>query len=274
MSKRKAARRSRGRARPDRLRWAVVGPGYFAQTAVLPAFAHARDSGQLVALFSDDQKKRERLARQHKVAFALPYEEYDDFLRSGEVEAVYIALPNHLHREYTVRAARAGVHVLCEKPMAVTPEECEEMIEACQEARVKLMVAYRLHLEPANLTAIEEIRRGRLGDPRYFESAFSFVPVSGGAHRGSGPDGPPPSQAGPRTDRGAGRRGAEVPGRSPGQLRGQFRRRRRGPLHRVRSQRVNHPGAGLHPLGAHQDDHRDPTRLQEAQLPQDRPGRR
>ena len=136
------------------MRFAVVGQGYFAQTAVLPAFEHAR-SCELVALFSDDQAKREKLRRKHHVAFALPYEEYDDFLRSGEVQAVYIAVPNHLHRDYTVRAARAGVHVLCEKPMAVTVEECEQMIEACDENRVKLMIAYRLHLEQANLAAID-----------------------------------------------------------------------------------------------------------------------
>jgi predicted dehydrogenase len=161
------------RKRNDRLRFAVVGQGYFAQAAVLPAFKHAR-SCELVALFSDDQAKREKLRRRYQVAFALPYEEFDDFLRSGEVQAVYLAVPNHLHRDYTLRAARAGVHVLCEKPMAVTVEECEQMIETCAENRVKLMIAYRLHLEKANLAAIEVIRRGRLGDPRYFTSAFSF----------------------------------------------------------------------------------------------------
>jgi glucose-fructose oxidoreductase len=161
------------RKRSDRLRFAVVGQGYFSQAAVLPAFGHAR-SCELVALFSDDQAKRDKLRRKHQVPFALPYEEYDDFLRSGEVQAVYIAVPNHLHRDYTVRAAKAGVHVLCEKPMAVTVEECEEMMEACAEARVKLMIAYRLHLEQANLAAIEAIRKGRLGDPRSFSSTFSF----------------------------------------------------------------------------------------------------
>jgi predicted dehydrogenase len=165
--------RQRQQKRSDRLRFAVVGQGYFSQTAVLPAFKHAR-SCELVALFSDDQAKREKLRRKHQAAFALPYEEYDDFLRSGEVQAVYIAVPNHLHRDYTMRAARAGVHVLCEKPMAVTVEECEQMIEACAENRVKLMIAYRLHLEAANLAAIEAIRKGRVGDPRYFTSAFSF----------------------------------------------------------------------------------------------------
>jgi predicted dehydrogenase len=175
MKTRKPVSPSRRQQQPGRIRWAVVGQGYFAQAAILPAFRHARGSSELVALFSDDHKKRESLARKYKVAFALPYEEYDDFLRSGEVQAVYIALPNHLHKDYTVRAARAGVHVLCEKPMAVTPAECREMIEACEEGRVKLMIAYRLHLEQANLTAIDDIRRGRIGRPRYFDSAFSFV---------------------------------------------------------------------------------------------------
>ena len=164
-----------GARRGERLRFAVVGQGYFAQNAILPAFAHARQSCELVALFSDDEKKRDKLGRKYKVAFALPYEEYDDFLRSGEVQAVYIAVPNHLHKDYAVRAARAGVHVMCEKPMAVSPRDCEEMIEACDENRVKLMIAYRLHLDPANLTAIEEIRKGRIGDARYFTSAFSFT---------------------------------------------------------------------------------------------------
>jgi glucose-fructose oxidoreductase len=159
----------------ERVRFAVVGLGYFAQNAILPAFAHARQSCELVALFSDEEKKRDKLGKKYKAAFALPYEEYDDFLRSGEVQAVYIAVPNHLHREYAVRAARAGVHVLCEKPMAVTAQECREIIEACEENRVKLMIAYRLHLDRANLTAIEEIRKGRIGEPRYLSSIFSFT---------------------------------------------------------------------------------------------------
>jgi predicted dehydrogenase len=159
----------------ERVRFAVVGLGYFAQNAILPAFAHARQSCELVALFSDEQKKRDKLGKKYKAAFALPYEEYDDFLRSGEVQAVYLAVPNHLHKEYAVRAARAGVHVLCEKPMAVTAEECREIIDACEENRVRLMIAYRLHLDPANLSAIEAIRKGRIGDPRYLSSIFSFT---------------------------------------------------------------------------------------------------
>lgn len=168
-------RRTRRRgARREKIRWAVIGQGHFAQTSILPAFAHAGENSELVALFSGDEQKRKQLVRRHEVEFALPYEELDDFLRSGQVQAVYVAVPNHLHKEMTLRAARAGVHVLCEKPMAPSARDCREMIAACDDARVKLMCAYRLHLEPANLTAVEELRRGRIGDPRYYTSAFSF----------------------------------------------------------------------------------------------------
>jgi glucose-fructose oxidoreductase len=88
---------------------------------------------------------------------------------------VYIALPNSMHAKYTVRAARAGVHVLCEKPMAVTVEECRRMIAACRKANTKLMIAYRLHFETLNLSAIELARRGDLGDLKYFNSSFSMT---------------------------------------------------------------------------------------------------
>jgi glucose-fructose oxidoreductase len=90
------------------------------------------------------------------------------------VDAVYIALPNSLHAEYTIRAARAGVHVLCEKPMAVTVEECRRMISACRRNRVKLMVAYRLHFEAINLAAIDAAMRGALGELKFFTSSFSM----------------------------------------------------------------------------------------------------
>jgi glucose-fructose oxidoreductase len=159
--------------RPRKIRYAVIGQGYFAQTAVLPAFAHARNS-QLVALFSEDTRKLRALRRTYGVEHALGYDEYDAFLRSGAVDAIYIALPNNLHAEYTVRAARAGVNVLCEEPMATTEEECQQMIRACDDARVKLMIAYRLHFEEATLRAIELVRARRLGDPRLFSSALTF----------------------------------------------------------------------------------------------------
>jgi predicted dehydrogenase len=154
------------------VRYAVVGLGHIAQNAVLPAFKHARRNSRLAALVSDDAEKLEALGGKYKVKARFTYDEYEKCLES--VDAVYIALPNSMHADFTVRAANAGVHVLCEKPMAVTVEECERMIEACREANVKLMIAYRLHFEEINLRAIELIRDGRIGDPKYFNSSFSM----------------------------------------------------------------------------------------------------
>lgn len=155
-----------------KIRYAVVGLGWFAQAAALPAFVNTENS-ELVALVSDDPVKLKELGEHYGVQHTYSYDEYEDCLTSGEVDAVYIALPNHLHCEYTVRAANQSIHVLCEKPMAVTPEECEQMIRACDSNGVKLMIAYRLHLEPANLQAIEVVKSGQLGEPRFFNSVFS-----------------------------------------------------------------------------------------------------
>ena len=154
------------------IRYAVVGLGHIAQVAVLPAFAHARRNSTLAAIVTGDATKRRALARQYQLAHAFTYDEYEECLR--HVDAVYIALPNSMHAEYTVRAARAGVHVLCEKPLAVTVEECRQMIAACRKAGVRLMVAYRLHFEALNLAAVELARSGRLGEIKYFNSSFSM----------------------------------------------------------------------------------------------------
>src|SRR5688572_26007949 len=135
------------------IRYAVVGLGHIAQVAVLPAFGNARRNSRLAALVSGDELKRKNLSEKYGVEHAYSYEQYDQCLRSGHIDAVYIALPNHLHCEYAERAARAGVHVLCEKPMAMSVEECERMARAAREAGVRLMVAYRLHFERANLEA-------------------------------------------------------------------------------------------------------------------------
>ena len=161
-------RRSQGRA----IRYAVVGLGHIAQAAILPAFAHARRNSVLSALVSDDPVKLKALARKYRVTRTFGYDRFEECL--AEVDAVFIALPNSMHAEYTIRAAQQGVHVLCEKPMAVTVDECERMIAACDTARVKLMIAYRLHFEPLNVQAMTTARQGKLGDLRYFASTFSM----------------------------------------------------------------------------------------------------
>jgi glucose-fructose oxidoreductase len=150
-----------------------VGLGHIAQVAVIPAFAHARRNSQLVAIVSGDRTKRREVARRYRIEHTFAYEEFDDCLRV--VDAVYIALPNSMHAEYSIRAARAGVHVLCEKPMAVTVQECRQMIAACRKAGVKLMIAYRLHFEGLNLAAIDIARRGQLGALKFFNSSFAMT---------------------------------------------------------------------------------------------------
>jgi glucose-fructose oxidoreductase len=156
------------------VRYAVVGLGHIAQTAALPAFEHAAENSTLAALVSDDVTKRAELAAAYGVSATYSYAEFEHCLRSGEIDAVYISLPNHLHRQYAVQAAEAGIHVLCEKPMAPTEADCAAMIEAAERHRVKLMIAYRLHFEEANLSTVDLVQSGRLGDVRIFDSVFTM----------------------------------------------------------------------------------------------------
>ena len=114
------------------IRYGIVGLGHIAQVAVIPAFAHARRNSQLAAIVSSDRTKRREIARRYRIDQTFTYEEFDGCLRA--VDAVKIALPNSMHAEYAIRAARAGVHVLCEKPMAVTVDECRQMIAASRKA--------------------------------------------------------------------------------------------------------------------------------------------
>lgn len=173
MARRQGGARRRGKKAARQVGYAVVGLGHFAQDAILPAFENAKDNSRLVALVSGDPEKARELGERHGVP-VFDYDRLEECLALPEVEAVYIAVPNALHAGHAVRAAKAGVHVLCEKPLAITEEQCREMIQACEENDVRLMTAYRLHFEQANLTAVEAVREGKIGDPRLFTSTFSF----------------------------------------------------------------------------------------------------
>jgi predicted dehydrogenase len=169
---------------------AVIGQGHFAQAAVLPAIDQL-DDVELTALVSSSDHKLEELGAHYGVRNLVHYDDLDSFLASGKVDAVFIAVPNDLHAEMTLIAARHGIHVLCEKPMAPTEAECMQMIRACEQRRVKLMIGYRLHFQTANLVAVEIARGGELGDLRVFSSTFG-MPVAAGntrvqQRRGSGP---------------------------------------------------------------------------------------
>lgn len=164
--------------RPDssqpRVRYAVVGLGHIAQAAVLPAFSHARRHSELTALVSDDPVKLQELAARYGIKHTYTYDEYQECLESDVVDAVYLAVPNNLHRSFGVAAAEAGRHVLCEKPLTVTPEAAENLVRAAQECQVRLMTAYRLHFNAGNLAAIETLQKAQIGEPRFFGSHFGM----------------------------------------------------------------------------------------------------
>lgn len=162
----------------SKIRYAVVGLGYIAQTAVLPSFAHARRNSSLHAIVSGSTEKLNTLGDKYRVPVRASYDQYERCLQ--EVDAVYIATPNSEHAEYAVRAAKAGKHVLCEKPLAVTQEECHKMIKAAKEADIKIMTAYRLHFEPLFLEVLDIVRSGKIGEPRFFTSSFSMHAKPGG----------------------------------------------------------------------------------------------
>ena len=100
------------------------------------------------------------------------YETFDRIRDNKDVDAVYVGLPNSMHREFTLRGAAAGKHVLCEKPMAISSAECREMIDACRKADRKLMIAYRIQYEPLWAQAIQMIRNGDIGDINSFQGSF------------------------------------------------------------------------------------------------------
>ena len=153
---------------PDqRVGWAVVGLGDFALNQILPSIGDTRLC-RLSAVVSGNPEKARAVAAAYGVEPRSVYS-YDDFDRirdNPDVQVVYVILPNALHRDWTIRAARAGKHVFCEKPMAVTPEDCRAMIGACREAGRKLMVAYRAQFEPHSMLARQMIREGRIGTVR------------------------------------------------------------------------------------------------------------
>lgn len=155
------------------VRIAVVGAGWISQIAFLPA-VHAVPNARVVALVSGNAQRTRELADFHDIPDVVPYEDFDAYLAAGKVDAVYIATPNSLHADYAIRAARAGCHVLVEKPLATTVAECQAMIDACDAAGVHLMTAYRLHHDPGTVAFLDRIRAGEIGDPRVFTSLFTF----------------------------------------------------------------------------------------------------
>lgn len=153
------------------VRWGVVSTANIGRAAVNPAI-QASSNGELVAVASRDADRARAFAGEHGIATS--YGSYEALLDDEAVDAVYIPLPNSLHREWTVRAAKAGKHVLCEKPLALDAAECDEMAAAAADAGVQLMEAFMYRFHPRTERVVEMLGAGAVGEPKTIRSAFTF----------------------------------------------------------------------------------------------------
>lgn len=165
----------------ERVGVAIVGLGRLSLQELLPAFGESKKV-RLAALVSGDANKARRVAQQYGVPerSVYDYRTYDRIRDNTDVQVVYIVLPNSMHHEYTLRGAQAGKHVLCEKPMAVTTREAEDMIAMCERANIKLMIAYRIQYEPYNRMVKDMVRNKRFGTVKFVDLV--------NAHRQGDPD--------------------------------------------------------------------------------------
>ncbi len=175
-----------GLSSDKKVRYAIVGLGDIAQEAMLPGVKHTGNS-ELVAFVTSDSEKAEKVGDQYEVTTSYSYEQFGDLLKSGTIDAIYLATPNWRHAEFAIPALKAGIHVLVEKPLEISTAKCEEIIDAQKASTAKLMVAYRLHFEPATLDMVKKISAGELGDVHLFASTFSQL-ISPDNHRAKNGD--------------------------------------------------------------------------------------
>lgn len=155
----------------ERIGYAIVGLGHLSLEELLPALNPCKKS-RLAALVSGSPDKLKKVAEQYgvKPESCYSYETYDQIKNNPDVDVIYIVLPNGLHKEYVIRGAKTGKHILCEKPMANTAAECREMITACNTAGVKLMVAYRIQYQPHNRKIRDLLKQKALGETKYIQA--------------------------------------------------------------------------------------------------------
>ena len=173
----------RGQDAQKKLGYAIVGLGRFGAGQLLRSLPECK-LARPAALVSGDPTKAKQLAQKYGVSekSIYNYENFDSIKDNPDVDVVYVVLPNSMHKDFTIRAANAGKHVICEKPMAMNVAEAEEMIAACKKNNRKLMIGYRLRYEPYNMHAIEICRSKKYGETRVIESAHSF-PIGEGEWR-------------------------------------------------------------------------------------------
>lgn len=155
----------------QKIGFAVIGLGRISVNQMIPAFQESKHA-KLVAVVSGRPKKAELIAQQYNVPFIYNYQNFDSIKDNRQIQAVYIALPPFLHLEYTRRAALAGKHILCEKPMALNINEAKEMITVCQQNNRKLMIGYRMQYDVFSRKLIEMCKNGDLGTIKNIVSCF------------------------------------------------------------------------------------------------------
>ena len=160
-----------GQPPAKRLGVAVVGLGHLALEQILPGFAASRNV-RLAALVSGERDKVQAIAAQHGVdeRNLYDYAGFDRLKDNPDVDIVYIVLPNSMHAEFTARAAQAGKHVLCEKPMATSVADAQRMVDACRTAKRRLMIAYRLQYNPVHRQLIAMTRAQEFGPVRLIQA--------------------------------------------------------------------------------------------------------
>jgi predicted dehydrogenase len=160
-----------GEFRVRKVRWGVISTADIAVRKVVPGMLRA-ELCDVVAMASRSGERAEEAARTLGIPRA--YGSYEALLDDPDVEAVYIPLPNHLHAEWTIRAAEAGKHVLCEKPLALTAAQAQGMVDACRGAGVLLTEAFMYRLHPQWVRVRELVEGGRLGELVAIQSAFTY----------------------------------------------------------------------------------------------------
>jgi predicted dehydrogenase len=153
------------------LRWGILSTADIARTKVIPGLQKAARCS-VVAIASRDEGRAAAVAAELGIPRA--HGSYEGLLADPEVDAVYIPLPNHMHVEWTIAAARAGKHVLCEKPLALTAADAERMADACRTAGVHLMEAFMYRLHPSWIAVRELVASGRIGRTVAIDSWFSY----------------------------------------------------------------------------------------------------
>ena len=151
----------------DKLGIALVGLGTYSEQQLAPALKETEHC-YLAGIVTGSPDKAEKWKKKYKIPDknVYTYNNFDEVANNSDIDIIYVVLPNSMHREYVIRAARAGKHVICEKPMALTTSDCDEMIEACKKAGKKLSIGYRLHFEPHNMEMMKLGKEKSLGKIR------------------------------------------------------------------------------------------------------------